>query len=329
MTATTSRRHLLTTGLGLAGLAALPALAQDKFPSRPITLVVPFPPGGSVDIMARQYSEPLSRVLGVPIVVENRAGAGGSVGAQYVARSKADGYTLVVSSQSSHLANPLTQPKIGYDPIKDFENIAILGRQPNALVVHSSLPFKTFKEFIDYAKRNPGKLNYGSGGVGSMGQLNVEMLKVSTGVFTTHIPYRGGTPLITGVLGNEVQFILDNLVIMLPHIQAGKVRALAVAADQRLPQLPDVPTMAEVGHPELNLTSWTGLAAPAGTPEAVVQTLYKAVRQVATSPAMVANLKDRGVIVPEEMSPAAFEKMMADRMVKFGAVVKRAGITAE
>ena len=205
-----SRRHLLSTGLGLAALAALPALAQDKFPLRPITLVVPFPPGGSVDIMARQYSEPLSRVLGVPIVVENRAGAGGSVGAQYVARSKADGYTLVVSSQSSHLANPLTQPKIGYDPIKDFENIAILGRQPNALVVHSSLPFKTFKEFIDYAKKNPGKLNYGSGGVGSMGQLNVEMLKVSTGVFTTHIPYRGGTPLITGVLGNEVQFILDN-----------------------------------------------------------------------------------------------------------------------
>ena len=329
MNTTPSRRHLLTTGLGLAGLAALPAMAQDKFPSRPITLVVPFPPGGSVDIMARQYSEPLSKLLGVPVVVENRAGAGGSVGAQYVARSKADGYTLVVSSQSSHLANPLTQPKIGYDPVKDFENIAILGRQPNALVVHSSLPFKTFKEFIDYAKKNPGKLNYGSGGVGSMGQLNVEILKVSTGVFTTHIPYRGGTPLITGVLGNEVQFILDNLVIMLPHIQAGKVRALAVAADQRLPQLPDVPTMAEVGHPELNLTSWTGLAAPCGTPDAIVQTLYKAVRQVATSPAMVTNLKERGVIVPEEMSPAAFEKMMAERLVKFGDVVRKAGITAE
>ncbi len=154
-------------------------------------MVVPFPPGGSVDIMARQYSEPLSRVLGVPIVVENRPGAGGSVGAQYVARAKADGYTLVVSSQSSHLANPLTQPQVGYDPVKDFENIAILGRLPNALVVHSSLPFKTFKEFIDYAMKNPGKLNYGSGGVGSMGQLNVEMLKASTGAFTTHIPYRG------------------------------------------------------------------------------------------------------------------------------------------
>ena len=329
MHTTPSRRHLLTTGLGLAGLAALPAMAQDKFPSRPITLVVPFPPGGSVDIMARQYSEPLSRVLGVPIVVENRPGAGGSVGAQYVARAKADGYTLVVSSQSSHLANPLTQPKIGYDPVKDFENIAILGRQPNALVVHSSLPFKTFKEFIDYAKKNPGKLNYGSGGVGSMGQLNVEMLKASTGAFTTHIPYRGGTPLITAVLGNEVQFILDNLVIMLPHIQAGKVRALALANDQRLPQLPDVPTLAEVGYPQLNLTSWIGIAAPAGTPDAAVQTLHKAVRQVAASPAMIANLKDRGVIPPEEMTPAAFEKMMAERMVKFGDVVKRAGIKAE
>ena len=324
-----SRRLLLSIGLGLAGLATLPAVAQDKYPSRPITMVVPFPPGGSVDIMARQYSEPLSRVLGVPIVVENRPGAGGSVGAQYVARAKADGYTLVVSSQSSHLANPLTQPQVGYDPVKDFENIAILGRLPNALVVHSSLPFKTFKEFIDYAKKNPGKLNYGSGGVGSMGQLNVEMLKVSTGVFTTHIPYRGGTPLITGVLGNEVQFILDNLVIMLPHIQAGKVRALAVANDQRLPQLPDVPTLAEVGYPQLNLTSWIGIAAPAGTPDAAVQTLHKAVRQVAASPAMIANLKDRGVIPPEEMTPAAFEKMMAERMVKFGDVVKRAGIKAE
>ena len=292
-------------------------------------MVVPFPPGGSVDIMARQYSEPLSRVLGVPIVVENRPGAGGSVGAQYVARAKADGYTLVVSSQSSHLANPLTQPQVGYDPVKDFENIAILGRLPNALVVHSSLPFKTFKEFIDYAKKNPGKLNYGSGGVGSMGQLNVEMLKASTGAFTTHIPYRGGTPLITAVLGNEVQFILDNLVIMLPHIQAGKVRALALANDQRLPQLPDVPTLAEVGYPQLNLTSWIGIAAPAGTPDAAVQTLHKAVRQVAASPAMIANLKDRGVIPPEEMTPAAFEKMMAERMVKFGDVVKRAGIKAE
>ena len=326
------RRSLLSAGLSLgAGMLAAPlgVHAQDKFPSRPITLMVPFPAGGSVDLMARTYSEPLSRVLGVPVIIDNRPGAGGSVASQLVARAKPDGYTLVVSSQSSHLANPLTQPKLGYDPIKDFENITILGRQPNVLVVHSSLPIRTVKEFVDYAKKNPGKLNYGSGGVGSMGQLNVEMFKAVTGIYTTHIPYRGGTQLITAVLANEVQFILDNLVIMLPHIQAGKVRALAVAADTRLPQLPDVPTMAEVGYPQLNLTSWTGLAAPGGTPDAVVQTLYKAVRQAATAPAMVANLKERGVFVPEEMPPAAFEQMMAERMVKFGDVVRRAGITAE
>ncbi|MCS4509610.1 Bug family tripartite tricarboxylate transporter substrate binding protein [Xylophilus ampelinus] len=325
------RRQILRAGLGLglAGLAPLVVQAQEKYPSRPIMLVVPFPPGGSVDLMARQYAEPLSRLLGVPMVVDNRPGAGGSVASLAVARARPDGYTLVVSSQSSHLANPLTQPKVGYDPLKDFENIAILGRQPNVLVVHSSLPIKSFKEFVDYAKNNPGKLNYGSGGVGSMGQLNVEMLKSVAGVYATHIPYRGGTQLITAVLANEVQFILDNLLIMLPHIQSGKVRALAVAADERMPQLPDVPTMAEVGYPQLNLTSWTGLAAPGGTPDAIVQTLYKAVRQAATAPAMVANLKERGVIVPEEMPPAAFKKMMADRMVRFGEVVRKAGITAE
>jgi len=327
-----SRRHFLRLGLSAAALAiAAPAAvqAQGAWPAKPITLVVPFPPGGSVDIMARQYADPLARILGVPVVVDNRPGAGGSVATQAVARSKPDGYTLVVSSQSSHLANPLTQPKIGYDPIKDFENIAILGRQPNALVVHASLPVRNFAEFLAYAKKNPGKLDYGSGGAGSMGQLNVEMLKAATGIYATHIPYRGGSQLITAVLSNEVQFILDNLVIMLPHIKDGKVRALAVASEQRLPQLPDVPTLAELGYPQLNLSSWTGIAAPAGTPEPVVQKLYQAVRQAASDPAMQAALRSRGVVPPEEMSPAAFEKMMAERLQRYGEVVKRAKISAE
>lgn len=327
-----SRRRFVGLGLSAAAIAAaapLGAVAQENWPSRPITLVVPFPPGGSVDIMARQYSEPLSRILGVPVVVDNRPGAGGSVATQVVARSKPDGYTLVVSSQSSHLANPLTQPRIGYDPIKDFENIAILGRQPNALIVHSSLPVRTFAEFIAYSKKNPGKLDYGSGGVGSMGQLNVEMFKASTGAVATHIPYRGGSQLITAVLSNEVQFILDNLVIMLPHVKDGKVRALAVASEQRLEQLPDVPTLAELGYPELNLSSWTGIAAPAGTPQPVVQKIYQAVRKAASDPAMQAALRSRGVVPPEDMAPAAFERLMADRLQRYGEVVKRAKISAE
>ena len=330
-----SRRAILGAGVGLAlpGIAGLSALsahaADEKYPARPITLVVPFPPGGSVDVMARQYSESLGRILGVPIVIENKPGAGGSIGTQFVARSKADGYTLVASSQSSHLANPLVQPNLGYDPIKDFENIAMLGRQPNVLVVHPSVPAKTFAEFVAYLKAQGGQVNFASAGAGSMGQLNAEAFLLAVGARGVHIPYRGGSPHITAVLANEVQFIFDNLVTFLPHIQAGKLRALAVASPTRITQLPDVPTFGELGQPGLNQTSWTGIAAPAGTPPAIVQALHKAIRTAATEPAMVENLKARGVIPPEEMAPAAFEQMMTDRLGSYGDVVRRANIKPE
>ena len=333
MTRSSPRRALLATAaaLALGTLHAPAALAQaaGAYPAKAVTFVVPFAAGSATDQLARALGQSITNDTKQPVVIDNKAGASGMIAASAVAKSAADGYSVLITTNTTHAANEHLYKKLSYDPVKDFAPVTGLGKGGQVLVVNASAPYKSVGELLAFAKKNPGKLNYGSGGVGSMGQLNVEMLKVSTGVFTTHIPYRGGTPLITGVLGNEVQFILDNLVIMLPHIQAGKVRALAVAADQRLPQLPDVPTMAEVGHPELNLTSWTGLAAPAGTPEAVVQTLYKAVRQVATSPAMVTNLKERGVIVPEEMPPAAFEKMMAERLVKFGDVVRKAGITAE
>jgi tripartite-type tricarboxylate transporter receptor subunit TctC len=328
-TSAPSRRTLLATALGLAGAAALPVLAADKYPTRPITLVVPFPPGGSVDIMARQYTEPLGRMLGVPIVVENRPGAGGSVGAGVVARAKPDGYTLVASSQSSHLANPLVQSNLGYDPIKDFENIAILGRQPNVLVVHPSLPVKTFAELVAYLKARPGQINFASAGAGSMGQLNAEAMLLAVNAKAVHVPYRGGSPYVTAILAGEVQFALDNLVVFLQHIQSGKLRALAVASDTRSAQLPDVPTFAELGFPALNQASWIGIAAPAGTPAAIVSTLHQSVRKAATDPAMVENLKTRGVIPPEEMTPAAFEKMMAERLVSYGEVVRKAGIKPE
>lgn len=317
----------LAAGLGLGGL---PAFAAEKYPTRPITLVVPFPPGGSVDVMARQYTEALGRLLGVPIVVENKAGAGGSIGSQFVARSKPDGYTLVASSQSSHLANPLVQPNLGYDPLKDFDNIALMGRQPNVLLVHPSLPVKTFAEFVAYAKQYPERLNFCSAGAGSMGQLNVEMMQLATGIKgTTHVPYRGGSPLITAVLSNEVQFGLDNLVIFLSHIQAGKLRALAVASPTRIPQIPDVPTFAELGFPLLNQPSWTGIAAPANTPAHIVAAIHKAVRTAATEQSMVDNLKSRGVIPPEEMSPEQLEKMMAERLKAYAEVVRKANVKPE
>ena len=330
-TPTFLRRRVLAASLALAGAAAvaLPALAAapaGDYPNRPVTLVVPFPPGGSVDAMARLYSDSLSKHLGVPVVIENKAGAGGSIGTQYVARAKADGYTLVVSSQSSHLANPLVQPNLGYDPIKDFENIAILGRQPNVLMVHPDVPAKNFAEFVALLKKRPSELNFASAGAGSMGQLNVEALLHTLGLKAVHIPYKGGSPHVTALLANEVQFVKDNLVTFLPHIQAGKLRALAVVAPERLPQLPDVPTFAELGYPQLNLTSWTGIAAPAGTPAPIVAKLHKAIRSAATEPAMIEQLKARAVIPPEEMTPAQFEKMMSDRLVSYGEVVRAAKI---
>lgn len=324
---------MLGTGLGLAGAAAFPALpvfaAGEKYPNRPITLVVPFPPGGSVDAMARQYSDALARVLGVAIVIDNKPGAGGSIGAQFVARAKPDGYTLVASSQSSHLANPLVQPNLGYDPIKDFDNIAILGRQPNVLAVHPSVPAKSFAEFVAYLKERPGQVNFSTAGAGSMGQINAEAFLLAVNAKAVHIPYRGGAPYVAALLSNEVQFAFDNLVVFLQHILAGKLRALAVASPARIPQLPDVPTFAELGFPALNQTSWTGVAAPANTPADIVTTLHQAIRKAATEPAMVEALKSRGVIPPEEMSTAAFEKMMAERMVSYGEVVRRANIKPE
>ncbi|RYF79820.1 MAG: tripartite tricarboxylate transporter substrate binding protein [Comamonadaceae bacterium] len=321
------RRTLLGAGLAAATLPL--AVHAQSLAARPVTLIVPFPAGGSVDLFARLYSEPLSKVLGTPVVVENRAGAGGSIASAYVARAKPDGHTLVVSSQSSHLANPLTQATVGYDPIRDFVSISQLARTLNVLVVHPSVPAKNFAEFIALLKARPGELNHCSAGPGSMGQLNVELLKSQLNVKATHVPYKGGGQMLTALVANEVQFAIDNLPPFLPHIQAGKMRPLAVAAPARSPLLPDVPTFAELGHPLLNTTSWVGLAAPAKTPAAVIDTLYKAVREVAQQPALIKSLDEGGAMEPEKQTPAEFTAMMSQRLALYGDLVRRAGIRGE
>ena len=326
---TLHRRSLLGAGAAVAA-AALPFAARAQaFPSRPVTLVVPFPPGGSVDLVARLYAEPLAKALGTSVVVDNRGGAGGSIASAQVARAKADGYTLVLSSQSSHLANPLTQSNVGYDPIKDFASIAQLVRTPNVLAINPAVPATTLKEFIAYVKANPGKLNYCSAGPGSMGQLNAELFKNAAQLDAVHVPYKGGGPMITALMANEVQFSLDNLGPFLPLIQTGKLRALAVAAPQRLSMLRDVPTFEELGYPRSNATSWIGLAAPAKTPPEVQAALYQAVRTVAEQPAMVEALLTRGMLAPEAFSSAEFTAMMSERLVIYGDLVKRLGIRAE
>jgi len=320
------RREILAAGL----VSMLPlAVRAQAWPSRPVTLVVPFPAGGSVDLIARLYADPLAKALGTAVVIDNRAGAGGSIASAQVARAKPDGYTLVASSQSSHLANPLTQPNPGYDPIKDFASISQLARSINVLLVNPAVPAKNFKEFVALVKSRPGELNYCSAGPGSMGQLNVELLKSQLQLNATHVPYRGGGPLVTALISNEVQFGLDNLAPFLPQIQAGKLRALAVASPTRVAALPDIPTFAELGYPVLNTTSWIGLAAPAKTPPEIIAALHKAVRSVADQPSMVEALESRGSLPPEAQSPAQFTAMMSERLAVYGDLVKRAGIRGE
>lgn len=322
-------RRRTVVGAGVAAFAA-PMLARaQSYPAKPITLVVPFPAGGIVDLFARVYADPLSKALGTSVVVDNRAGAAGAIGSAAVARAKPDGYTLVVSSQSTHLAVPLVQPNAAYDPIKDFASIGQLARTCNALVVNPAVPAKTFAELVTLMKAHPGDINFCSAGPGSMGQLSVELLQAELKVKATHVPYKGGGAMLTGLIGNEVQFSLDGLGPFLPFIKSGKLRALALAAPSRIPLLPDVPTFEELGHASLNQTSWVGLAAPAKTPPEIIDKLSQAVSTVARQPAVLGALNANAAIAPENQTPAEFTAMMSRRLALYGDLVKRLGIRGE
>ncbi len=322
-----ARRSLLLAGLG-ASLLPLAARAS-AYPSRPITLVVPFPAGGSVDLIGRLYADALGKALGTSVIIENRDGAGGAIGSKRVARATPDGYTLVASSQSSHLANPLMRGDIGYDPIKDFISISQLSRTPNVLVTNAAVPARSFAEFVALLKARPDELHYATAGIGSMGQLNAELFKNTLQLQAVHVPYRGGAPLINALLSDQAQFSLDNLAPFLPHIQVGKMRALAVAAPKRLDSLPDVPTFEELGYPVLNSMSWIGLAAPAGTPPDIVQKLLAAVRTAAKDDGMPQSLEKAGALPPEEQTPQQFTAMMSERLALYKDLIDRAGIRPE
>jgi tripartite-type tricarboxylate transporter receptor subunit TctC len=322
-----TRRSLVLAGLG-AALLPLAARA-DAYPSRPVTLVVPFPAGGSVDLIGRLYADALGKALGTSVIIENRDGAGGAIGSKRVARAAPDGYTLVASSQSSHLANPLMRNDLGYDPIKDFVSISQLSRTPNVLVTNAAVPARNLAEFVALLKARPDQLHYATAGIGSMGQLNAELLKNTLQLQAVHVPYRGGAPLINALLSDQAQFALDNLAPFLPHIQVGKMRALAVAAPKRLDSLPDVPTFEELGYPVLNSMSWIGLAAPAGTPPDIVQKLLAAVRTAATEDGMPQSLEKAGALPPENQTPQQFTAMMSERLALYKDLIDRAGIRPE
>src|SRR5213075_745116 len=262
----------MTRLLALLALCCSQALAQ--YPAKPVTLIIPFPPGGSTDIIGRIAAEGMQRELGQPFVVDNRGGAGGAIGAKAIAEATPDGYTLGIATISTHVVNPVVHKDLRYDPLKDFTFVSQIAAVPNSMSVHPSVPAKTMAEFIEYARKNPGKLNYGTPGIGSLGHLIGETFKYSAKVNLTHVPYRGAGPALNDALGGQVQVLFDNLPSSLPHIQSGKLRALAVASDKRVASLPEVPTFAETGHPLVNDPSWFGLIGPAKLSPDIVSRLH-------------------------------------------------------
>jgi len=318
-----NRRRMLGATAGLMGCAAWPARGQPaSYPSRPITLVVPFASGGSADISGRAIAERLGKLLGQTIIVDNRGGAGGAIGSAFVAKAAPDGYTLVVTSQSTHVVNPVVTPNLSYNAETDFAPIALIDRLANVLLVNATLPVKSFDEFVQFVRANPGKWNYASSGNGSVAHLSMELLKAKLGLVMTHVPYKGAGAALTDLLSGQVQVTWNNLTSNLPMISSGKLRALAVAAPARVAQLPAVPTFDELKLPDLNLTSWTGLAAPAKTPDAIVARLYEAMRTVLSDPATKLAWKARGAMLPEALSPTQHRQEISQRIQFYRNVIK-------
>lgn len=279
------RRHWLAFAAALACSAALPPQAQPAtpWPSKPVKLVVGYAAGGATDVIARLVAIKLGEQLGQPLLVDNRTGANSNVGAEYVARAPADGYTLYVYTIANTI-NASLYGKLGYDPVKDFEPVGLIAKIPNILVVNPSLPVKNVAEYVRFAKESKEGITFASSGSGSSIHLSGEMFKMQAGLNMLHVPYRGSAPAITDLLGGQVQSMFDNTPSALPHVQGGRLRAIAITSARRSPLLPDVPTLAESGYPGFDVQSWFGLAAPAGTPRAVIDRLNTALGKVLAAP---------------------------------------------
>ncbi len=288
----TCAKQLVT---GLVSVAATLAFAQS-YPDKPIKLVVPFPPGGGADNLARSVMPRVGEILGQAVVIENRPGAGGNVGSEAVARAPADGYTLLYGTNGTHGINQALYAKTGFDPVKDFVPVSRMSYIPLMLVVVPSVPANSLKELLVYLKANAGKLSYASAGNGTTSHMAAEMLKRTAGVDIQHIPYKGGGPAIAGLLGGEVQLMIDLTANLSAQVKAGKLKAIAVTSTSRVPSLAELPTMEEAGLAGFEITASDGLYAPAGTPRAIIDKLNAAMRQALTEPAVVERLAARGAV---------------------------------
>ena len=324
-----TRRLALATLATAAAAALLPLTANAQaYPTKPITIIVPFSAGGTTDILARVVGQALTAELGQSVIIDNRAGAGGNIGGQLAARSAADGYTLFMGTVGTHAINESLYKKMPFDPIKDFAPLSRVANVPNLLVAHPSQPFKTVPEMIAYAKANPGKLNFGSSGSGSSIHLSGELFKSMAKVDMVHIPYKGSAPAVNDLLGNQIAIMFDNMPSAIQHVRAGKLRAIAVTTAKRSPELPNVPTIAEAGVPGYEATSWFGLFAPSATPAPIVAQLNKAIVKVLGQADVKQKIADQGGEVVAE-TPAQFAAFIKAETAKWGKVVKDSGASVD
>ncbi|SDC96541.1 Tripartite-type tricarboxylate transporter, receptor component TctC [Variovorax sp. CF079] len=326
------RRSALALGaIAALVLAAGPAAAQGSWPTKPVRIVVPFAPGGTTDLLARAVAPELSKAFGQQFIVDNRAGAGGNVGAEIVAKAPNDGYTLLMGTVGTHGINRALYPKLPYDPIKDFAPITLVAAVPNVMEMNAdkarALNINSVADFVKYTKANPGKLNMASSGSGTSIHLAGELFKTMTGSFMTHIPYRGSGPALLDLVGGNADVMFDNLPSSMQQIKGGKLKALAVTSSKRSPALPDVPTVEEAGGPMLKgyeASSWFGLLAPAGTPPEIVNRIQQEVAKSLGTAAIKEKMLAQGAI-PSGNSPAEFAKMIDSEHAKWAKVVKASG----
>ncbi len=326
--------RLLVGTFSLATLA-LPAGAQERaggdqgpYPNHPLRLIAPFPAGGSSDLVARVLAQGITESLGQQVIIDNRPGAGGSLGTALVARSAPDGYTLLLGGVSPVTVNVHMYQKVGYDPMKDFEAVSTVANAPTVLVIHPSVPAKDLKQLVALARRKPDALACGSGGVGVPAHLCCEMLKLATHVQILHVPYKGTGQSVNDLLGGQIQMVFASMPVGIPHVRTGKLRALGVTGAKRTPQAPEIPTIAEAGVPNFEFESWWGILFPARTPRPIVDRLAEVIGRVATT----ADVKERFAalgIDPFILPPAQFSNLIRAEVAKFGTLVKEAGIRPE